>query len=80
MSCFNYYPTLIVRDPKMLDEIYVTKNKYFDKFNTVRTLLYPLMGDSILLSESSETWSNKRKALSHAFYKDKLISMLETVK
>jgi hypothetical protein len=50
MSYFNYFPTLVIRDPKMLDEIYVTKNKYFDKVSTVRTLFYPLMGDSILLS------------------------------
>jgi hypothetical protein len=58
MSYFNYYPTIVIRDPKMLDEIYIANNKYFDKYNTVRTLLYPLMGDAILLSESSEAWSN----------------------
>jgi hypothetical protein len=80
MVFFNYFPSLAIRDPKMLDEIYIAKNKYFDKVDTVKTLLYHLMGDSILLSESTEAWSNKRKALSHAFYKDKLIGILETVK
>jgi hypothetical protein len=64
----------------MVDEIYVKKNKYFDKYHMTKNLLYPLMGDSILLSESSESWSNKRKSLSHAFYKDKLLKMLEIVK
>ena len=38
------------------------------------------MGESILLSESNSDWSNKRKVLSTAFYKDKLIKMIEIIK
>jgi cytochrome P450 len=38
------------------------------------------MGDSILMSASNTDWSNKRKSLSQAFYKDKLLKMLEIVK
>lgn len=30
------------------------------------------MGDSLLFSKSNELWKQKRKAVAHAFYKDKL--------
>jgi cytochrome P450 len=76
----NYYPNLFIRDPVLLNELYVTKNKFFDKFDLTRNLFYPLMGDSILLSSSSDQWNQKRKSLSAAFYKDKLLKMLELVK
>jgi cytochrome P450 len=76
----NYYPSLFISDPDMLNELYVTKNKYFDKNDLIRNLFYPLMGDSILLSDSSEIWGKKRKVLSAAFYKEKLIMMCDLVK
>lgn len=38
------------------------------------------MGESILLAESNHQWSSKRKVLATAFYKDKLIKMIELVK
>jgi cytochrome P450 len=63
-----------------LDEIYVKKNKYFDKFPLIKNLLYPLMGDSILLDATSDSWGNRRKSLSTAFYKEKLLKMIELVK
>jgi len=79
-SYLNYFPVLFVRCPKVLNDLYVSKNKYFDKFPLIKNILYPLMGDSILLAESSEFWSKKRKSLSQAFYKEKLIQMCELVK
>ena len=42
--------------------------------------MYPLMGESILLSESSDLWKNKRKVLSASFYKDKLLKMIDLAK
>jgi hypothetical protein len=53
--------TIAIRDPELLEELYVNQNKYFDKYYLTRDLLYPLMGDSILLAESNELWSKKRK-------------------
>ena len=38
------------------------------------------MGDSILFEESNEFWNNKRKKMSVAFYKEKLIMMVDIVK
>lgn len=39
-----------------------------------------LTGDSILFEDSSEFWNNKRKKMSVAFYKDKLIKMVDIMK
>jgi hypothetical protein len=47
---FSYKPTIYIRDPKLLEELYVKHNKYFDKYPVIKNLLNPLMGDSILLS------------------------------
>ena len=43
-------------------------------------LFIPLIGESILFSPSNEKWSKRRKILSSAFYKDKVIFMVEQVK
>jgi hypothetical protein len=43
-------PILHVNDPHLINELYITKNKYFDKHPLSRNVIYPLMGDSILLS------------------------------
>ena len=76
----NYYPVIMIRDAEIMNELYVTKNKYFDKHPLIKNVVYPLMGDSILLSESTSEWSKKRKVLSVAFYKEKLVMMCEIVK
>ena len=40
----------------------------------------PLLGQSILTEQSTEANAKKRKAVSAAFYKDKLVKMTENVK
>ena len=67
-------------DPELVNELYTIKNKYFDKHHFTYLLAKPLLGESILLVTSSKEWSNKRKALSAAFYKEKLLKMVEIVK
>jgi cytochrome P450 len=64
----------------MVNELYMSKNKYFDKHDLVKEVMKRLMGDSILLSRSTEEWSKKRKIMSPAFYKDKLSKMLDITK
>ena len=39
-----------------------------------------LMGDSFLFSKADGTWKAKRQACGHAFYKDKLVQMMECLK
>ena len=63
----------------MVNEIYVTKNKYFDKHESIGNSLYPLVGDSILFQKSNEIWREKRRALSSVFYKGKIIRMIENI-
>lgn len=55
-------------------------NKFTTKSETIQRIMDPLMGDSILLSDSTELWSHKRKVLSTAFYKEKLVKMIALVK
>ena len=60
--------------------MYTTKNKYFDKHPLIRDVSYILTGDSILFAETNEAWRASRKALTPAFYKGKLVSMMEIAK
>lgn len=39
----------------------------------------PLAGNSLIFIESNQLWNMKRKVLSSAFYKDKLIKMSELI-
>jgi cytochrome P450 len=76
----SFMPTLFINDYKMVNELYITKNKYFDKHDLVRDVMKRLMGDSILLAKSTEDWAKKRKTISPAFYKEKLNKMVDITK
>ena len=60
--------------------MFVEKNKYFDKHESSHKLFYRLLGDGILIAPSNENWSRRRKSLTSAFYKDKLLKMVEVMK
>lgn len=70
---------LNISDCKLLDDLYITKNKYFDKEGKMKNLLYDILGDTMVLDKSNEMWAAKRKSLSTAFYKEKMLKMLATV-
>ena len=76
-----YHPVheagLIISDPTIVEAMYTTKNKYFDKHPIIKELSYCLTGDSILFSETSSEWRARRKTVSPAFYKGKLLKMIE---
>lgn len=78
--CNNFEPVLHIRDPDMLQEIYVTKNKYFDKHPYLKGIFFPLLGESTLFEASNQSWAAKRKVLSTAFYKEKLTKMVVLIK
>lgn len=44
----NFEPTLYIRDPDMLNEIYGSKNKYFDKHPTLKNIFGPMIRDGII--------------------------------
>lgn len=73
-------PNLIVSDPNIIQELFLSKNKFTDKDPMVSQLFSMLMKESTVFSPSNELWATKRKKISSAFYKDKLIKMFEVVK
>lgn len=71
---------LAIGDVKVVEAMYTTKNKYFDKHPLIKDLSYCLTGDSILFAETSDDWRKSRNAMSPAFYKGKLESLVEIAK
>ena len=63
----------------MVNELYVSKNKYFEKADKAKNVFLQLFGNSILFDKSNELWATKRKHLSSAFYKDKMTGMLQLI-
>lgn len=73
-------PTLILNSSKFLTELYVTKNRFFEKDPFSAIQFGSLFGKSIVLSPSDEMWAKKRKVLGSAFYKDKLLKMVGVIR
>ena len=71
---------LHISDPTVIQELYTTKNKYFDKHPLIKNLTYCLTGESILFTETTQDWRDTRKAISPAFYKGKLENLTEIAK
>jgi cytochrome P450 len=71
---------LMVNSPDLAEELFLTKNKYFDKHPKSASLFSRLTGDSILFAKSDIKWQQKRKSLSAALYKDKLRAMVDMMK
>lgn len=63
-----------------MQEIFGSKNSLVDKTGSFEGVFKNLFGHSFLFSKSDETWKTKRKATAHAFYKDRLLLMLENLK
>ncbi|CDW88282.1 cytochrome p450 [Stylonychia lemnae] len=70
---------LVISDPDILQEIFVTKGKYVDKLYRVQKVFYGLTGESVLFEKTTERQATKRKHLSAAFYKDKMSSNLKVI-
>ena len=58
----------------------MTKSALCDKTGKFEGLFLNLLGNSFLFSKGDEKWKAKRRASSHAFYKDRLVHMLESLK
>ena len=58
----------------------MSKNALFDKTGTLEGAFSTLLGKSFLFSKADEIWKAKRKACAHAFYKERLVHMLEVLK
>ena len=71
---------LMVSDPEMVQDLLVKKNALYDKTGALHGVFSNLLGDSFLFSRADDVWKAKRKACSHAFYKDRMVHMLEVLK
>jgi len=69
-------PVVIISDPKVIQDIFTTQNSNVDKAGLSEVMFQKLLGKSFLFSKADESWRAKRKATSHAFYKDRLHRML----
>lgn len=69
--------SLLISDPKIVEAMYTSKNSFFSKHPLVKDLQECLIGDSILFAETSLEWKEARKKISPAFYKGKLVSLIE---
>ena len=71
--CFN--------NCESLDELYVTKNVAYDKHAFERDVAKPLINNSIVSMGSEDpSYRKKRKAVSSAFFRSKIPSIIEGIK
>ena len=70
---------LFVGDPAIVQEMLVTKNAQIDKTGAFEGVFKNLFGRSFIFGKSDELWKIKRKATAHAFYKDRLVHMLDVL-
>jgi hypothetical protein len=66
-------PCLVFTEPELVNEIYTTYDKVLDKTDMFYYYTKELMGRSTVFSKADELWAVKRKRLSHAFYKDRMV-------
>jgi len=70
-----------INSVKLLETIYVTKNSVHSKHPWEQELFNRLMPNSLFLMRTENPhYSDKRKILSAAFFKKKLLNMVNTIK
>lgn len=73
--------SLMVTSSEVLQDLYVNKNALITKDFIPRWQFWKLMATSIVFQDTNHpTYVDKRKALSQAFFKSKLVDMTKTIK
>jgi cytochrome P450 len=73
-------PCVSVMDPKIVQAMCTTHNLQFDKHPLVLNLVWRLLGGGILFSQTTTDWKKRRNAISPAFYKGKLVGLVDLAK
>ena len=73
-------PYLLVSDPVIVQEMMTSKNALVDKTGIYEMIFKNFFGRFFLYTKSDERWKSQRKGLLSAFYKDKLLLMVEQLK
>ena len=68
---------LFIGDPEVVQDMLVAKNAILDKTGLMAGMFTNFFGNSFLFSKTDARWREKRKGAAHAFYKDKLVVMIE---
>ena len=76
----GHNPVLWISDVNVIQDLYTSKNKLFDKYPLVRDATMIITGRSILFADTDAKWRARRTAISPAFYKGKLVSMVNLAK
>ena len=71
---------VFVSDPEVTNDIFNKHNKLTEKIDESARMFAPLLGSSLLFGPTDEDWRQKRKAVAHGFYKDRLRHMLSVLK
>lgn len=71
---------ILIADPDVLKDMFSVKNQLVDKTDMLRIMFKNFYGDSFLFSKTDEHWKAKRKATAHAFYRERMVNMLEVLK
>ena len=80
MSQIFGVPYYFINDPAIVQDLFTKQNTKIDKVGDSEAIFMDLLGKSFLFSKGDDVWKAKRKACSHAFYKERLVFMLETLK
>ena len=73
-------PNVLIADCEIVQAMFTTQNAAFSKHPLIKDLCLRMLGDGILLASTNAVWRNRRHAISPAFYKGKLIGLLELAK
>ena len=76
----NERTQVAIHDVRVVEQLYTTHNRYFDKHPDVQKVTWRLTGSSILFDASDEGWAQRRKTMSPAFYKGKLQVLVNIAK
>lgn len=60
LAAFLFGPQLVVNDPDIVQELFVTKNALFDKSGRIAEIFSDLLGNSFLFSKGDAVWKAKR--------------------
>ena len=81
VGAINFFNALlIINKPQPLSDIFINKSMYVDKEEMIKMQFKPFLGESSLLIKASEEQVRMRKLIGSAFYKDKLLKMVEVIK
>lgn len=70
-------PELYISDPGIVQDMVVTKNAQIDKTGAFEGIFKNFFGNSFVFSKTDDRWKIKRKGVAHAFYKDKLVVLID---